>query len=152
VIEQYESMFRPSPPTSARPDTAEPAGAGLGDGDVAAIRAEVGGDAAFQRLSQWALANLTTAQLRDYNDAVNSGSPAAARAAVRWLQGLSAAAPHEPDLLLGGDPSTSDVFESEAEALEAKNLRTADGKVRYNVDPKYRKTIDAKFARSSIFQ
>jgi hypothetical protein len=43
------------------------------------------------------------------------------------------------------------VFETEAEAAEAKEALTKGGKKRYLVDEKYRRYIDAKFARSPIF-
>jgi hypothetical protein len=147
VIEGYERAFRPSPAAPA----ATPGGGGLSAADEAAIVAEAGGAAAFQELSQWAAAGLSAAQLDDYNAAIDTGNPAAARAAVRWLQAIRAAQPSEPPLLLGGAPTGADVFESEAEALEAKNVLTASGRPRYLVDPKYRAQIDAKFARSNIF-
>jgi hypothetical protein len=146
LIERYEQAFRPA--------AVEPAAAGLSDEDAAAIRAEAGGDAKFQQLSQWALANLTEAELADYNDAVNTGSAAAARAAVRWLAGRAATANREPELVMASGGSANpalDVFETEQEATEAKEVLTKGGKVRYLVDEKYRRYIDAKFARSPIF-
>jgi hypothetical protein len=145
LIERYEAAYRPA---EAQPPT------GLSDEDAAAIRAEAGGDAKFAELSQWALANLTEAELSDYNEAVNTGNPAAARAAVRWLQGKAATADREPALVLasGGNANPAlDVFETEDEAMEAKQALTKNGKQRYLVDEKYRRYIDAKFARSPIF-
>jgi hypothetical protein len=126
----------------------------LTDEDAAAIRVEVGGDAKFAEISQWALANLSEAELSDYNEAVNTGNPAAARAAVRWLQGKFATADKEPALVMasGGTANPAlDVFETEEEAMEAKQVLTKGGKQRYLVDEKYRRYIDAKFARSPIF-
>jgi hypothetical protein len=146
LIERYESAYRPA--------EAQPATAGLSDEDAAAIRVEVGGDAKFAEISQWALANLSEAELADYNEAVNTGSPAAARAAVRWLQGKAATADKEPALVMasGGTANPAlDVFETEEEAMEAKQVLTKGGKQRYLVDEKYRRYIDAKFARSPIF-
>jgi hypothetical protein len=146
LIERYESAYRPA--------EAQPATAGLSDEDAAAIRVEVGGDAKFVELSQWALANLSEAELADYNEAVNTGNPAAARAAVRWLQGKVATADREPALVMasGGTANPAlDVFETEEEAMEAKQVLTKGGKQRYLVDEKYRRYIDAKFARSPIF-
>jgi hypothetical protein len=146
LIERYESAYRPA--------EAQPATAGLSDEDAAAIRVEVGGDAKFAEISQWALANLSEAELSDYNEAVNTGNPAAARAAVRWLQGKFATADKEPALVMasGGTANPAlDVFETEEEAMEAKQVLTKGGKQRYLVDEKYRRYIDAKFARSPIF-
>jgi hypothetical protein len=146
LIERYESAYRPA--------EAQPATAGLSDEDAAAIRVEVGGDAKFTELSQWALANLSEAELSDYNEAVNTGNPAAARAAVRWLQGKAATADKEPALVMasGGTANPAlDIFETESEAAEAKEALTKGGRKRYLVDEKYRRYIDAKFARSPIF-
>jgi hypothetical protein len=146
LIERYEAAYRPAE------DQPEPAS--LSDEDAAAIRAEVGGDAKFAELSQWARANLSEAELADYNDAVNTGNPAAARAAVRWLQGRAATADTEPALVMasGGTANPAlDVFETEEEAMEAKQVLTKGGKQRYLVDERYRRYIDAKFARSPIF-
>lgn len=146
LIERYEAAYRPV--------EAQPATASLSDEDAAAIRAEVGGDAKFAELSQWALASLSEAELADYNEAVNTGNPAAARAAVRWLQSKAATADKEPALVMasGGTANPAlDVFETEEEAMEAKQVLTKGGKQRYLVDEKYRRYIDAKFARSPIF-
>lgn len=146
LIEQYEAAFRPA--------AAAPAATGLSEDDAAAIRAEVGGDAKFQELTQWARTGLSEAELADYNAAIDTGNPAAARAAVRWLATKAAAADREPDLVLAGGGTANpalDVFETEDEALEAKAVLTKGGKQRYLVDEKYRRYIDAKFARSPIF-
>ena len=146
LIERYEAAYRPAP--------AEATTTGLSDEDAAAIRTEVGGDAKFAQLSQWAAANLSEAELADYNDAINTGSPAAARAAVRWLQARAATADKEPALVLAGGGTANpalDIFETEEEAMEAKQALTKGGKQRYLVDEKYRRYIDAKFARSPIF-
>jgi hypothetical protein len=148
LIERYEAG------SLAAVAPKEQAAAGLSDEDVASIRAMAGGDAKFAELSQWALANLTEAELADYNDAVNTGNPAAARAAVRWLQSKAATADKEPALVMasGGTANPAlDVFETEEEAMEAKQVLTKGGKQRYLVDEKYRRYIDAKFARSPIF-
>jgi hypothetical protein len=147
LIERYEAAFRPA----AAADTTAP---GLSDEDAAAVRSLVGGDQQFAKLSQWAATNLSEAELASYNDAVNTGSRAAAEMAVRWLQNKAASADKEPDLVLasGGNATPAlDVFENEEEALEAKAVLTKGGKQRYLVDEKYRRYIDAKFARSPIF-
>ena len=147
LIEIYEAAFRPA----AAADATAP---GLSDEDAAAVRSLVGGDQQFAKLSQWAATTLSEAELASYNDAVNTGSRAAAEIAVRWLQNKAASADREPDLVLasGGNATPAlDVFETEEEALEAKAALTKGGKQRYLVDEKYRRYIDAKFARSPIF-
>lgn len=151
LIERYEAG---SLAAASKAAAAPTAAAGLSDEDAAAIRTMVGGDAKFAELSQWGAANLSEAELSDYNEAVNTGNPAAARAAVRWLQGRAASADTEPALVMasGGNANPAlDVFETEEEAMEAKQALTKGGKQRYLVDEKYRRYIDAKFARSPIF-
>jgi len=149
LIERYEAGSLAAASKAAAAPTAS-----LSDEDAAAIRTMVGGDAKFAELSQWGAANLSEAELSDYNEAVNTGNPAAARAAVRWLQGRAASADTEPALVMasGGNANPAlDVFETEEEAMEAKQALTKGGKQRYLVDEKYRRYIDAKFARSPIF-
>jgi hypothetical protein len=144
LIERYEAGFRPE----------EAQAAGLSPQDQESIKAEVGGEARFSQLSQWALSNLSPQELDDYNSAINTGSAGAARAAVRWLASRAASADKEPNLIMasGGNANPGlDVFETEEEAMEAKAALTKAGKPRYMVDEKYRRYVDAKFARSNIF-
>ena len=145
LIERYEAGFRPS--QESQPSAISPQ-------DQEAIKSEVGGEEQFKQLSQWALSNLTPQELDDYNNAINTGNAAAARAAVRWLATRAANTDQEPKLIMasGGNANPAlDVFESEEEAMEAKAVLTKTGKPRYLVDEKYRRYVDAKFARSSIF-
>jgi hypothetical protein len=146
LIERYEAGFRVDEEGSGP--------AVISAQDEEAIKAEVGGEQQFRQLSQWAISNLSPQELEDYNNAIDSGNAAAARAAVRWLQGRAANTDQEPRLIMasGGNANPAlDVFETEEEAIEAKSVLTKSGKPRYMVDEKYRRYVDAKFARSDIF-
>jgi hypothetical protein len=124
--------------------------------DEAELKAVVGGDQEFSRISQWAVANLAAEELADYNAVVDSGDKTAIRLALRSIKARSAAVKTtgdtEPKLITGGKPSNGmQVFESDEEAMLALNAKLPDGRVRYNVDPKYRKQVEAALARSNVF-
>lgn len=74
LIEQYEAAYRP------QPKAADGGARGLTDADVVEIKAAVGGDEEFARLSQWAAANLQPAELSAYNQAVDAGNRQAVQA------------------------------------------------------------------------
>jgi hypothetical protein len=142
VIEQY----------LARPEAQAPAASGLTDSDVAELKGMVGGDRQFQQLSQWAAANLDPQELVDYNAAVDSGNKGAIRWALRTLQARSAdTGAREPQLIGGGTPSKTAVFESQAEVIEAMNKTNDRGQRLYEVDTAYRRKVEKMLAASDVF-
>lgn len=151
LIEQYETAFRPKTNNPGLPDDSTATNAGLSDTDVSELKQLVGGDQEFQRLSQWAVANMSQDELADYNDAVDSGNKAAVRLALRAMQARSAAGQKgsEPELIGGGRPARPEAFGSQQEALEAMRKTDANGKRLYNTDPKYRAWYEKTLARSS---
>lgn len=146
LIEQYEQSYRP------QPAAAEAADAGLTEADVTELKALVGGDQEFQRLSQWAVANMSADELADYNAAVDSGNKAAVRLALRAMQVRAAAGQEsgEPELLGGGKPTKAEVFESQQQAIEAMRKTNSKGQRLYNVDPKYKAWYEKTLARSTF--
>lgn len=148
LIERYEAAFRPQ---ANPPETPDRSTEGLSDADVSELKALVGGDQEFQRLSQWATSNLSKDELADYNEAVDSGNKAAVRLALRAMQARATAAnPGEPELIGGGNPPAPDVFRSQQEALEA--MRKTDGRGRnlYRTDKEYQAWYEKTLARSSF--
>lgn len=146
LIEQYEQSYRPQPAAS------EPADSGLTEADVTELKALVGGDQEFQRLSQWAAANMRADELADYNAAVDSGNKAAVRLALRAMQVRAAAGQDsgEPELLGGGKPTKAEVFESQQQAIEAMRKTNSKGQRLYNVDAKYKAWYEKTLARSTF--
>lgn len=146
LIEQYEQSYRP------QPATAEAADPGLTETDVTELKALVGGDQEFQRLSQWAVANMSADELADYNAAVDSGNKAAVRLALRAMQVRASAGQEsgEPELLGGGKPTKAEVFESQQQAIEAMRKTNSKGQRLYNVDPKYKAWYEKTLARSTF--
>lgn len=148
LIEQYEAAFRPQAAPAAE-------ATGLSDADVAELKAMVGGDEQFQQLSEWAKGNLAPEELADYNAAVDSGNKAAVKAFLWGMQARTSAPAGEgkkgePKLISGGAPSSTDVFKSQAEAIEAMRKTNSKGQNLYRVDPKYRAWYEKTLARSTF--
>ena len=146
LVQTYLEGVRPAAVAPA------PAAGQLSEADVAEIKAAVGGDQEFARISQWAVGNLGPQDLADYNAAVDSGNKEAARFALRAIksmaQGVTAS---EPQLIGGVTAARSDVFDSSQQAIDALNKRNEGGKRLYEVDPKYRAWYEKTMARSNPF-
>lgn len=147
LIERYEAGFRPQalPPAATE-------GQGFTDAQASELMAVVGGEQEFQRLSQWAQANMSRDELADYNAAVDSGNAVAVRLALRAIQARSTvAAPRgEPELIGGGGAAQEMVFRTQQEALEAMRATDTKGRNKYRHDPQYRKQYEAALARSNF--
>ena len=145
VIEQY--LARPEAAAQA------PTEGGLTESDVAELKGMVGGDQQFQQLSQWAAANLNPQELADYNAAVDSGNKHAIRWALKALQARSVdTGAREPQLIGGGTPAKSAVFESQHEVIEAMNKTNSRGQRLYEVDSAYRTKVEKMLAASDLFR
>ena len=127
----------------------------LSDAEQQAIKNEIGGEAEFNRLSQWARdgGGLTEAELVDYNAVVDSGNTQAIRWALKAIQAKSKpAAPSEPKLIRGQAPAeTKRAFKSNAEALEAMNKRDSKGRRLYDVDTEYQRQYAEIMNNSDLF-
>ena len=149
LIEQYEAAFRPqaNPPAVSDGSTQ-----GLSDTDVAELKGMVGGEQEFNRLSQWAVANMSADELADYNTAVDSGNKAAVRLALRAMQARAATVEQqgEPELIGGGRPARVDVFSTQQEALAAYRKTDSKGRRLYDSDAKYRSWYEKALARSTF--
>lgn len=105
---------------------------------------EVGGEENFAAMAEWAVANLTQAELDAYNEAVDSGDMSVVRSAV-----MSLAFRYQRDVgrdpnLVGGNSGGMTGFESLAQ------LTAAMKDPRYTTDPAYRREVEQKLARSNI--
>jgi len=120
------------------------------EADATELKAMVGGEQQFQQLSQWAVANLEPQELSDYNAAIDSGSKAAARFALKQLQVRSSSS-GEPKLISGGGAVKADVFDSDQQAVDARSKRGENGRALYDTDPKYRQWYDKTLSRSNVF-
>jgi hypothetical protein len=114
---------------------------------VAEIKTSVGGDQAFADMVTWARTSWTAEQLRAYNEGVNSGDPAKMRLAVQALNAdYRANSTTVPQLVSGGNgPVSTGGYRSQAEFLaDIQNPK-------YREDPAFRKDVEARLAKSSIF-
>ena len=147
LVQTYLDGIKPqqAPATGGQP-------AVISEADVAELKAAVDGDQEFARISQWAVSNLSPQDLADYNAAVDSGNKEAARFALKAMKAMSGSGTaREPELIGGGAPARSDVFDSSQQAIDALNKRNESGKRLYEVDPKYRAWYEKTMARSNPF-
>ena len=146
VVENYVSKAQTTN-TDANTTTS------LSDTDAAELKAMVGGDDAFQQLSQWAAKNLQAKELADYNAVVDSGNKAAISWALKAIQARVAApdAVVEPKLIGGGEVPAAAKFESQQQVLDAMNKRNDRGQKLYDLDPAYRQKVKDLLARSDVF-
>jgi len=105
---------------------------------------EVGGEENFAAMAEWAVANLSKAELDAYNRAVESSDPNTVRSAVMGLAyRYQRDAGRDPRLVGGGNGALKG-FESLAQ------LTAAMKDPRYQTDPAYRREVEQKLAHSNI--
>ena len=105
------------------------------------------GKEGYEAMSQWAKANLSEAELSNYNTQVNSPNSKVREMAIRGLHSQFASDSGDGKPLVHGNNSvTADGsgFKSRAQMIEAMQ----DSK--YQSDPAYRAEVEAKLARSSF--
>lgn len=121
---------------------------GQAEATKTALLQEVGGEAKFQQLAQFARTNYTPAQLEAYNTAVSSGDYETVSQAVRALKAAyEGKRGVQPQYIQGTTaPSTGagDVFRDMSEFLDAI------GDEKYTKSDAYRKAVADKLARSHI--
>ena len=114
--------------------------------DANTVMEVAGGQEGYKELTDWARDNMAEAELNVYNQMVESNTDNA-KVAVEWLMSRrEASGAVEPNLLSGkaGSPQR-DEFRSTAEVVQAMK------DPRYNDDPAFRKDVEEKLARSSVF-
>ena len=110
------------------------------------IQNEVGGNANYNVMSEWAAENLTESDLDAFNSIVESGSVEQAKVAVKGLYAQFLSAGGQPPELSQGGTSGSSVkpFNSAAQVTEA--MRDP----RYSSDPAYREQVEKRLAVSNV--
>lgn len=110
------------------------------------IQNEVGGNANYNAMADWAAENLSDNDVDAFNDIVESGTIEQAKMAVKgmYAQFLSGGG-QAPELSQGGTSGSSvKPFNSAAQVTEA--MRDP----RYGTDPAYRETVEKRLAVSSV--
>lgn len=115
--------------------------------EVASIKESLGGEAEYNKMIEWAAANLSADEVEGFNQIINTQPMAAVKMAVTGLHArYSAVEGREPKLIGGRAPKgSSDKFESTAQLVAAMS------DPRYSSDPAYQRKVQEKLSRSSIF-
>ena len=110
------------------------------------IQNEVGGNANYNAMSDWASENLSDGDLDGFNSIVESGSVEQAKMAVKGLYAQFISAGGNPPELSQGSTSGSSVkpFGSAAQVTEA--MRDP----RYSSDPAFRDNVEKRLAVSNV--
>lgn len=140
LVQAYIEMQANAP----QPEAAEPVE--LSDNEVNAIKNSVGGEAEYEKVIDWASANLSESQINAYDDIISSGNAAAIQMMVDGLKAqYDSNNGFEGQMLSGKAPNSSrDVFRSQQEVVAA----IADP--RYDRDPAYRNDVLEKLERSDV--
>lgn len=111
---------------------------------------QVGGEEKYAEMATWAKANLSEADLKDYNRAVSSSDMGVVKLAIAALQGKYLLANGKPPGKTvggksGGNSSNAEPFLSRQQYVDA--IKDA----RYDRDPAYRNQVLKRLEASSIF-
>lgn len=114
--------------------------------DANAVMEVAGGSDGYKELTDWAKGNMPQNELEVYNQMVST-STENAKMAVEWLMSKrEAAGAVEPNLLSGrSQGAPKEQFRSTAEVVQAMK------DPRYKNDTAFRKDVEEKLARSSVF-
>lgn len=145
LIETYLAGVKPA-------EAVAPAAGNLNDQPevVAALRQSVGGDAAFDKLSQWAATNLAPEEKSAYQQALETGNLLAVQFALQAFQARAGVRPKEPEFLGGGAQTSepADVYESRSDWQKERYAKDSNGNTLYDRDESHQRRVDAKHQRS----
>ncbi len=118
----------------------------MSDADINSVRNSVGGEAEYNKLTQWAFDNLDSNLIKGYDNLLETGNLNAIKLALSGIKSqYDEANGYEGRMLTGKAPKSSgDVFRSQAQLVQAM----ADP--RYDNDPAYRQDILEKLDRSDL--
>jgi hypothetical protein len=111
------------------------------------VKNTVGGEAEYNSMVEWAAANLTPEDINAFDEVVNTQPLSVIKLAAEGMYAkYSNNVGREPKLYGGRSPAAgADVFESSAQVVEAM------GDPKYKTDAAYRKKVQTKLGRSSVF-
>ena len=114
--------------------------------DAEAVMSVAGRSDGYKELTDWAKGNMDEAELKIYNQMVETGTDNA-KVAVEWLMARREAVEgSEPNLLQGkAQAAAKDEFRATAEVVAAMKDK------RYGSDSAYIKDVEQKLGRSSVF-
>ena len=139
LVNAYIEIQRNNP--DAQVQTAE-----LSDANFNDVQNSVGGEQAYDQLTNWAAQNLPDQEIDAFDNLIDSGNVAAIKMGLTALQSkYNEANGYEGRMLQGKKPSTSgQVFRSQAELIQAMS------DPRYETDPAYRNDLLEKLDNSDL--
>ena len=137
LISAYLESIKNAPQQESEVDLAQK--------DIDRITQSVGGESEYKKVTEWAAANLNQSEISSFDKVVSTGDPNVIELAVAGLKAkYDNSNGYEGRMLTGKNTSTSDVFRSQAQLVQAM----ADP--RYDSDPAYRADVVAKLERSDL--
>jgi hypothetical protein len=144
LVDTYMQLVNEAQKSGASTSTTE--AADLTDAQVNAIQNSAGGEAAYNRLLDWATENISQDQMTSFDQLVAGGDANAIQLAISGMKAqYDNLLGYEGRMLSGKAPQTSgDVYRSQAEVVKAMSHPD------YDVDPSYRQDVIDKLARSDV--
>ena len=119
--------------------------ADLTDAEMNQVYNSAGGEAEYNRLTEWAADNLSERKLDAFNNMIDQGNATAIQIAVSGLRSeYEAQEGYEGRMLTGKSARAVDGFRSQAEVVRAMS------DPRYDTDPAYRQDVYDKLERSNV--
>ena len=117
----------------------------LTDAEMNSVYNSAGGEAEYNRLTEWAADNLSDRKLDAFNSMIDQGNATAIQIAVSGLRSeYEAQEGYEGRMLTGKAARAVDGFRSQAEVVRAMS------DPRYDTDPAYRQDLYDKLERSNV--
>ena len=117
----------------------------LTDAEMNSVYNSAGGEAEYNRLTEWAADNLTERKLDAFNSMIDQGNATSIQIAVQGLRSeYEAQEGYEGRMLTGKAARAVDGFRSQAEVVRAMS------DPRYDTDPAYRQDVYDKLERSNV--
>jgi len=117
----------------------------LTDAEMNQVYNSAGGEAEYNRLTEWAADNLPERKLDAFNNMIDQGNATAIQIAVQGLRSeYEAQEGYEGRMLTGKAARAVDGFRSQAEVVRAMS------DPRYDTDPAYRQDVYDKLERSNV--
>ena len=117
----------------------------LTDAEMNQVYNSAGGEAEYNRLTEWAADNLSDRKLDAFNSMIDQGNATAIQIAVSGLRSeYEAQEGYEGRMLTGKAARAVDGFRSQAEVVRAMS------DPRYDTDPAYRQDVYDKLERSNV--
>ena len=137
LVNAFVAIQENSDPDAQYPD--------ISDADLSTVYNSVGGEAEYDKLTDWAADNMDDKALDAFNSIVNQGNPTAIQIAVAGMKAeYENAEGYEGRMLTGKAAKSTDGFRSQAEVVAAMS------DPRYDRDPAYRQDLYDKLERSNV--